>query len=112
MVDAIFQTDEGAKTIYPRSIIKGTGQNELKIVGEWPRPIVVIAGEQDTGINNDYIMRDVKFKNLWNNKIYLIPNAGHAVFIERPDEFNLILQTFLLEVFQDEVSLKQLENHS
>lgn len=101
IVDAVLQTDEGAKTIYPLSILKGVGQNELKIVSEWPLPIAVIAGEQDAGINNDYIIQEVKFKNLWRKKVHVIPNAGHAVFMERPVEFNTILEQFFQEIFEN-----------
>jgi len=99
IVDAIMQTDDRAKTIYPQSILKGVGQNELKIVNKWPFPIAVIAGEQDAGINNDYIIQQVKFKNLWREKVHVIPNAGHAVFMEKPVEFNTILEQFFQEVF-------------
>lgn len=101
IVDAVMHTDEGAKTIYPQSILKGIGQNELKIVSQWPLPIAVIVGEQDAGINNDYIIKEVEFKNLWRDKVHVISNAGHAVFMERPDEFNLILESFLKEVFRN-----------
>lgn len=95
MVDAIIETDEGAKTIYPRSILKGIGQNELAIVKEWPYPIAVIAGENDLGINNEYIINEVIFRNLWSGRVHVIPQAGHAVFLEQPNEFNAILQKFL-----------------
>lgn len=101
IVDAVMQTDEGAKTIYPQSILKRVGQNELKIVNEWPFPIAVIAGEQDAGINNDYIIQEVKFKNLWRKKVHVIPNAGHAVFMEQPVEFNTILEQFFQEIFSE-----------
>jgi pimeloyl-ACP methyl ester carboxylesterase len=102
IVDAVLQTDEGAKTLYPQSILKGVGQNELKIVSQWSRPIAVIAGEGDLGINNAYISQEVQFKNLWRNKVHVIPNAGHAVFMEQPEEFNLILENFCHDIFQDE----------
>ncbi len=101
IVDAILETDEGAKTIYPKSILNKVGQNELRIVSEWPLPIAVIAGEQDAGINIDYIKQEVKFKNLWKQKVHVISNAGHAVFMERPIEFNLILEQFFREVFEN-----------
>lgn len=101
IVDAIIQTDEGAKTIYPQSILKEIGQNGLKIVSEWPLPIAVIAGEQDAGINNNYIINEVKFKNLWEDKVHVISHAGHAVFMDRPDEFNLILKRFFQDAFGD-----------
>lgn len=99
IVDAILQTDEGAKTIYPQSIAKGIGADETKIVQEWEHPIAVIAGENDQGINNEYIIKEVKFRNLWRKKVYLIPQAGHAVFMEKPDQFNSILNDFAEEIF-------------
>ncbi len=99
LVDAILNTDEGAKTIYPASIVKGIGLNELDIVGRWPRPIAVIAGENDAAINNEYIIHRVKFRNLWKNKVHIIRDTGHAVHMENAEEFNRILNTFLQDVF-------------
>lgn len=98
IVDAIFQTDEGVKTIYPQSILKGIGQNEVDIVGKWLKPIAVIAGENEKAINNDYIIYDVYFRNLWRGKVHLISEAGHAVFMEKPDSFNLLLKDFLADI--------------
>ncbi len=94
LVEAIMETDEGAKTIYPRSIALGIGQDEVKLVRDWPKPIAVIAGEREIAINNDYIINEVKFKNLWENKVHLIPHAGHAVFMEQPEQFNSIMHRF------------------
>lgn len=99
MVDAIMQTDEGAKTIYPRSLGLGIGQNGAKIVNEWPNPIAVIVGGQEMVINNDYIIHEVKFKNLWENQVHIIPKGGHGVFMEYPHEFNLIMQRFFHDIF-------------
>lgn len=99
IVDAILNTDEGAKTIYPQSILKGIGHNELTIVQTWPKPIAVLGGERDAGINNDYIINEVEFRNLWNNKVYLIPNAGHAPHLDQPEDFNNLLAQFLNDIF-------------
>jgi pimeloyl-ACP methyl ester carboxylesterase len=101
IVEAIFQTSEGAKTIYPQSILKGIGQNELDIVRNWPRPIAVIAGENDAAINTDYILHEVNFRNLWRNKVHVIANAGHAVQMEQPNEFNKLLEEFSQDVFKN-----------
>lgn len=98
LVDAILQTDEEAKILYPRSIALGIGQNEVKIVNEWPKPIAVVKGEQDIAINNHYIIHEVNFKNLWEDKVHVIAKGGHAVFLDCPDEFNLIMQRFFNEV--------------
>jgi pimeloyl-ACP methyl ester carboxylesterase len=101
IVDAIFQSDEGAKTIYPQSIARGIGQNELEIVKKWPHPIAVIAGQEDIGINTDYIINEVDFRNLWKGKVHMINGAGHAVHMEKPQEFNAILSEFLEEIWSD-----------
>ena len=97
--DAIIQTDEGAKVIYPRSISNGVGQNEIDIVSNWPRPIAVIAGTNDVLVNNEYIINEVPFANLWNGQIHLIPNAGHFVHMEQPQMFNEIVHKFAQDVF-------------
>ncbi len=100
IVDAILQTDEGAKTIYPYSIALGIGQDEVNIVNKWSKPIAVIAGEQDIAINNEYITNEVNFKNLWEGRVHVIPKGGHAVFLDYPEEFNFILHRFCKNVFE------------
>ncbi|MBS0654170.1 MAG: alpha/beta hydrolase [Verrucomicrobia bacterium] len=99
IVEAILQTDEGAKTIYPQSILDGVGQNELAIVKEWPHPIAVIAGQEEAAVNNDYIMHKVHFNNLWEDTVHCIAHAGHGVFMEQPDAFNQIMHRFISDIF-------------
>jgi pimeloyl-ACP methyl ester carboxylesterase len=99
IVEAVLQTDNGAKTIYPQSLLRGVGQDERVIVREWPKPIAVLAGEKDTAINNDYIINEVKFRNLWRDKVHVIADAGHALFLEKPEQFKVILVDFLQDVF-------------
>lgn len=77
------------------NMMKGLGADETKIVAEMRIPLAIVAGENDAGINNDYIMNQVKYNSLWNNKVNVIKNAGHAVFWENADEFNKILDEFV-----------------
>lgn len=98
IVDAILQTDEGAKVIYPQSIVKGVGQNEVDIVRKWPKPIAVIAGKDEILVNNDYIINEVPFHNLWKNKVFLIEEAGHPVHMQKPQEFNQLVKEFADDV--------------
>ena len=101
IVDAIHQTDEGAKVIYPRSILNGVGQNELDIVRAWSRPIAVIAGADDPLVNNDYIMNEVSFRNLWRGEVHLVEKAGHFVHMEQPQIFNALIREFAQDIFAD-----------
>lgn len=100
IVDAIHQTDEGAKVIYPRSILNGVGQNELEIVQKWPRPIAVIAGADELLVNNDYIMNEVPFRNLWRGEVQLIEKGGHFVHMEQPQMLNELIREFAQDIFK------------
>ncbi|WP_131783263.1 alpha/beta fold hydrolase [Legionella gresilensis] len=95
LVDAILNTDEKARILYPQSIIDGIGRNQCNIVANWDKPIAIIGGEDDIAINYDYVQHEVKFKNLWQDKIHFIKNAGHAVMLDKPDEFNQLILEFI-----------------
>ncbi|MDE3046624.1 MAG: alpha/beta hydrolase [Verrucomicrobiota bacterium] len=99
--DAIVQTSEGAKVIYPQSILNGVGQNEVEIVRKWTHPIAVVAGADETLVNNEYIMKEVPFRNLWHKRVHLIQYAGHFVHMEQPDAFNELVREFAQDVFKN-----------
>lgn len=98
LVNAILATDEGARFLYPQSIINGVGRDQREIVAEWDKPIAVVAGEKDIAINYDYVRDEVQFKNIWRNKIHTISNAGHAVMLDQPNMFNKLLRDFIEDV--------------
>lgn len=93
IVAAALKTDGYARQNLAVSMGKGVGGNQKKIVEEDKTPLCVIQGEKDEGINNDYILK-LKYKNLF-NQVYIIEKSGHAVFWEKPEEFNPILSLFL-----------------
>ena len=95
LVDAILSTDERAKVLYPRSIIEGVGTDQRKVVKEYSKPIAVLAGKNDIAINYAYVESEVVFANLWRKKIQYIDGAGHAAHLDKPSEFNSLLQSFL-----------------
>lgn len=99
LVDAILNTDEGAKTIYPASISKGIGKNQREIVAQWPCPLAIVAAENDIAINYDYVMNNVTYKNLWRNQVQIVKNAGHAIMFDKPEEFNTLLNEFFDDIF-------------
>lgn len=68
-----------------------TSQGEIAIWDTKP--------QSESQVPNEYIIQEVKFKNLWREKVHVIPNAGHAVFMDKPVEFNIILEQFFREVF-------------
>ena len=79
------------------SIGNGVGGDETKIVREMSIPLAIIGGQNDPGINYEYIA-ELRYGNLWRNQVHLVPNAGHAVYWERADEFNGLMAEFLVDI--------------
>ena len=75
----------------------GQGVDQRDVVKSSPVPIAVITGAGEPFINNDYLLQ-FPYRNLWENQVHVITNAGHAPFRERPDQFNSLLRRFLNDV--------------
>jgi pimeloyl-ACP methyl ester carboxylesterase len=73
-------------------------KDEIEIVQNTNIPIAVVHGNNDDLVNLEYI-KTVPFKNLWNNKIYEIPEAGHLPFLEQADTYNKYLMDFCNQQF-------------
>lgn len=101
MIEAALRTDGKARSNMIASMQKGIGGNQKQIVEESEKPIAVIAGSEDAGINNDYIQKDVSSKTLWKTKVHLI-QGGHGVFWENSKKFNNIMSNFLDDINQSE----------
>jgi pimeloyl-ACP methyl ester carboxylesterase len=101
LVDAILATDEEARFLYPQSIINGMGRNQCDIIAEWDKPIAVVAGENDIAINYDYVRNELHFKNLWRNKVHVLADAGHAVMLDQPETFNLVIKEFVEDTIKN-----------
>jgi pimeloyl-ACP methyl ester carboxylesterase len=94
----VLATDEEARFLYPQSIINGIGRNQCDIIAEWDRPIAVVAGENDIAINYDYVRNELRFKNLWRSNVHMIGNAGHAVMLDQPGAFNILIKEFTEDI--------------
>lgn len=99
IVDAALKTDGYAREYLVKSMIQGVGGNQKEIVEIDETPLCIVQGNEDKGINNKYIIEKVNYKNLFHKKVYVIDNAGHAVFWEKSEEFNAILSVFLSQIF-------------
>lgn len=95
ILKAAMDTDGKARSLIVESRKEGRGCCDCKEVAEtYEGPLCIIEGENDSGIKIDYILHEIKYKNLF-DKVFVIPNAGHAVFWDQPEEFNKILSLFI-----------------
>lgn len=74
----------------------GPGHNQVHTVQNWEKPISIVHGQDEPFVSLDYL-KNTKWKNLWQGKICVIENTGHAPFIERPNPFNNVLSSFIAE---------------
>lgn len=72
----------------------GQGHTQTDTVANWQFPIAVIHGKKEPFVALDNL-EQTQWKNLWQDKIHVIDNAGHAPFIESATEFNTILMSFI-----------------
>lgn len=99
IVDAAFKTDGYVRKFLMEANMRGNGGDQKAIVESDNMPLTcVVQGKNEANINNNYILNEVKFKNLF-NQVYIIDNARHAVFLDQPEEFNEILSLFLAKVY-------------
>lgn len=86
-----------ARKLLISSMGSGQGGNQQQIAEISKKPIAVVCGKDDTGINNEYITTKVKYNNLWSDRVHVL-NGGHAVFWQNSEEFNPILSSFLKDI--------------
>lgn len=71
--------------------------DELANIQAWNLPVCVVFGKNDSLLKIDYLDN---FFLLWNNKVYVIENAGHLLNEEQPEEFNSLLLSYAEEQFK------------
>jgi pimeloyl-ACP methyl ester carboxylesterase len=93
----IAKTDPNARKFMIRNTIKNKFTDEIEIVAKLKIPLAVIHGAFDQAINLKYI-NHIQMPTLWKNKIHIIQNAGHTPQWESPEEFNSLLEEFLVDL--------------
>ncbi len=94
---AIVRSDGRCRVIVNRSLMRGDGVNQRHVAETSPVPLAVIAGSEDPLPRLSYIA-GLHYANLWENQVHIIPDAGHAPFLETPHAFDALLHRFATEV--------------
>jgi abhydrolase domain-containing protein 14 len=73
------------------------GDEEENRVSELEMPVLLVWGDKDTLIPVDKYGKGLK-NELARAKLLIVKDAGHAVYLEKPSEFNELLADFLSEI--------------
>lgn len=90
LIEQVLQADPRAYRAAMRALARFNVQDRL---GEIACPTLVVTGERDTTVpmhNQQRLAQGIS-----NARQVVIPDAGHAVTVEKPDAFNQILVEFL-----------------
>lgn len=74
-----------------------SAHGQKKVVASTKIPIAVLQGENDSFMRLDYF-GGLRWNSLWRDEIMVIKGAGHAPFLEKPEDYNITLSKFLKEV--------------
>jgi abhydrolase domain-containing protein 14 len=73
------------------------GEREQEKVSELKMPVLLIWGDKDTLFPVDEYGKALK-NQLSRSKLLILKDAGHAVYLEKPNEFNELLADFLSDI--------------
>lgn len=97
MVQDAMRTDGTARAKMVASVLDGKGVDETKIVSQLTIPLAVVLGKNDPCVGIEYITQ-LPYRNLWQNKVQLLPDAHHAIVYHQAEQLNLLLNDFLLSL--------------
>jgi pimeloyl-ACP methyl ester carboxylesterase len=97
LVDAVRRTDGRLRPIVARSMMRGEGVNQRRAVEEASIPIAIVNGEHDPLIRHSYVS-GLHIPNLWDDRVHIMYDAGHAAFRDNPERFNALLLRFAAHV--------------
>jgi pimeloyl-ACP methyl ester carboxylesterase len=95
LLEAVYRCDGRSRRLTAEHWMTGAeGHPQRAVVANWPRPIAVIQGEKEPFFDNARL-DDIAWGNLWENRVHILPDCGHAPFFEAPAAYNTLLKRFL-----------------
>lgn len=92
-VDVIMRTDPNMRPLLSRSILLNAGHNQRELVENASVPVCLLHGELDPFVRKKY-MQSVTGDKLFGGETVVFENTGHAPFMEKQKEFDLLLAQF------------------
>lgn len=92
----IMKTDGNARANLGASINPDGYTDEIVIIANMTQRLMIIHGVKEQLVNGAYF-RNLEVPTLWNNRVEFVWNSGHAVHWEAVDEFNALLDEFIMD---------------
>jgi len=76
------------------------GCHQRTVVLGWERPVCLLHGDEDVFVSRDYL-NSLPEAGLWSKSLIVLPEVGHAPFLEATEVFNEILASFARSAFEE-----------
>jgi pimeloyl-ACP methyl ester carboxylesterase len=97
IIDSIKKSDPAMRPILSQSIAELSKlDTESENIKELSQPIAILQGRYDMILKRTYFDR-LEIPRLWRKKVQLIDNAGHCPHLENPEQFNQMVQQFIID---------------
>ncbi len=94
LVEDILATDPAFRSGIARSIAEGRFADEVALVERLDLPLALVHGSEEQSVNRAYL-ETLTIPTLWRGEVQEIPDAGHAVHLDRPLLLADLLDTFV-----------------
>jgi pimeloyl-ACP methyl ester carboxylesterase len=89
----LLRVDSQMRSNVSRSVLFSRGQGQRQRVEQAATPVCFVNGEHEPLVRHGYMDR-ISSAALFGGKVHRIGDCGHAPFVERPEEFDLLLNQF------------------
>jgi pimeloyl-ACP methyl ester carboxylesterase len=96
-LDSVRRTDGRARERMISAVVSGWGTDQLRLVETLEKPLAIVSGGAEPFVNNAYLAQ-IRYANLWDKQVHVLPGIGHAPFWEAPNLFDPLFARFLGEV--------------
>lgn len=94
--DNMSRQDPNARLYLGVTIGTANYTDEPGVLENLSMPVAVVIGKEEQIVNIDYLSVQ-NIPTLWHDKIWELPNAGHASHWEQPGLFNILLAAFVID---------------
>jgi pimeloyl-ACP methyl ester carboxylesterase len=94
---AVQRADGRLRPVFVRSMMRGEGVDQRRVVEETSVPLAIINGADEPFARLSYV-RSLLYRRLWDGYCYEMEGAGHAPFIDLPGAFGDLFLRFAGDV--------------
>lgn len=93
LLASVERTDGLARHFMFENALRGIGIDQRMIAESNPKPLCVVHGKNDPFVRLDYL-QSLAYRNLWQNRVFVVEEAGHASHWSHTSVFRNILSGF------------------